>query len=69
VPLFFPFFFTNFLHLATSKAKEEYSLENSLLEKEKKKKKTWPNFQGKKNNWVILFFHIMTEFLVLGYYY
>jgi hypothetical protein len=27
---FFSFAFGNFLHLATSKAKEEYSLENSL---------------------------------------
>jgi len=49
--------------LATSKAKEEYSLKIFLLGE---KKKTWPNFQGKNNNWGFIFFHIMTEFLVLG---
>jgi hypothetical protein len=39
----------------TSKAKEEDSLEIFLLGG-KKKKKTWPNFQGKNNNWGIYFF-------------
>jgi hypothetical protein len=43
--------------LATSQAKEEYeSRENSFLEKKRKKKKTWPNFQGKKLNWGIINF-------------
>jgi hypothetical protein len=46
--------------LATSKAKEEYSLEKIPLGKKKDlakfEKKIWGNF----------FFHIMTEILVLG---
>jgi hypothetical protein len=34
--------------LATSKAKEEYFLENSLLEKRKRKKRLGQIFKGKK---------------------
>jgi hypothetical protein len=51
--------------LATSKAKEEYSLENSLLENPKKKM-IWPNFSREIFFGGVHFFHIITQFLVLG---
>jgi hypothetical protein len=66
VPFFlFSFAFSNFFAFGDLKKKQK---KNILLKKKlEKKKKTWPNFQGKKKNWgIYYFFHIMTEFLVLG---